>query len=91
MTHRTETLILVKIGLASMKITRFSLSENNLMLTEQLDFMEENGEIASIQIADYQQTLSKGYNKNMKPRKFIVGNLVLLKVLGGMKESSLGK
>lgn len=91
MTHRTETMILVKIGLASMKITRFSLSENNLMLTEQLDFMEENGEIASIQIADYQQKLSKGYNKNMKPRKFIVGNLVLLKVLGGMKETSLGK
>lgn len=89
-TCRTEAVILVEIGLANMRITRFSLCMNNPMLTKQLDFMEENKEIASIQLTNYQQRLSKGYNKNVRPRDFVTRDLVLRKVLRGMKELSLG-
>ena len=53
MTYRTEVVIPVEIGLASMRISRFSSCVNNLMLTKQLDFKEENKEIASIQLTDY--------------------------------------
>lgn len=53
--------------------------------------MEENKEIASIQLTVYQQRLSKGYNKKVRPRNFITGDLVLRRVLGGMKELRFGK
>lgn len=69
----------------------FSSNENDRLLTEQLDFMEENREISSIRLADYQQKLFRGYNRNVKPREFVAGDLVLQRLLGSMKEPSLGK
>lgn len=30
-----------------------------------------------VPLADYQQKLSKGYNRNVKPREFMLGDLVL--------------
>ena len=35
--------------------------------------------------------LAWGYNKNVKPRKFVAGDLVLWKVVGNMKDQSVGK
>jgi len=46
-------MIPVEIGLPSIRIMGFSLNENDLLMTEQLDFMEENREIASIHLANY--------------------------------------
>lgn len=51
-------------------------------MIEQLDFMEENKEIASIQLADYQWKLSRGYNRNMRLREFVARHLALQRVLG---------
>lgn len=42
-------------------------------------------------MVDYQQKLSKGYNRNMRLRKFVARDLVLQKVLGSIKDLSLGK
>lgn len=53
MTYRTKDMIPVEIGLPSIRIMGFSLNENDLLMTEQLDFMEENREIASIHLAKY--------------------------------------
>ena len=60
-------------------------------MTKQLDFMEENREIASIQLAEYKQKLSRGHNRNLRPREFVARDLVLRRVLGSMKDLSLGK
>lgn len=48
MTCKTEAVIPVEIGLASMRIIRFSLCVNNLMLTEQLHGREQRDSIHSI-------------------------------------------
>lgn len=48
MTNRTEAVIIMEIGLPSMRTMGFSLDENVELMTEQLDFIEENKEIASI-------------------------------------------
>lgn len=42
-------------------------------------------------MADYQHKLSRGCDRNVKPREFIARDLVLQRVLGSIKESSLGK
>lgn len=47
--------------------------------------------MALIRLANYQQKLAQRYDKNVKPREFVVGNLVLRKVVGSMKDQSLQK
>ena len=42
-----------------------------------LDLLEESRDMVSIQLADYQQKLTWGYNRNVMPREFVTGDLVL--------------
>ena len=44
-----------------------------------------------IRLAFYQQQLKKGYNKNVGPRSFQKGDLVLRKVLSNTKNPNNGK
>ena len=55
MTFGIEVVILVVVGLLSMRVVGFSLNTNDMAMTEQLDLLEENREIASIRLADYQE------------------------------------
>ena len=55
-----------------------------------LDSLEERRDMVSVQLADYQQKLVRRYNKNVKPKEFIAGDLVLWKVVGNMKYQSAG-
>ena len=55
MTFGIEVVIHVEVGLSSMRIVGFSLNTNDMAMTEQLDLLEENREIASIRLADYQE------------------------------------
>lgn len=48
MTFGIEVVIPVEVGLSSMRTADFSSSTNDLSMTEQLDFVEENREITSI-------------------------------------------
>ena len=68
MTYETMAVIPMEISLPSMRTMSFSLDENDQFMIKQFDFMEENREIASIRLVDYQQKLSKGYNRNMRLR-----------------------
>ena len=47
--------------------------------------------MVSVQLVSYQQKLVRGYNRNVKPRKFVAGDLVLWKAMGNMKDQSVGK
>ena len=76
MTFGAEAMILVEVGLSSMRVASFS-PNNNTYMTEQLDLLEENQEMAKIRLADYQQKLAQRYDKKVKLREFIVGDLVL--------------
>ena len=44
-----------------------------------------------IRLASYQQQLKKGYNKNVRPRSFQQGDLVLRKVLDNTKNPTDAK
>ena len=91
MTYGTKAVIPVEAGLPSMRTMCIFLNENDQLMTKQLDFMEDNREIASVHLVDYQWKLSRRYNRNFRPREFVARNLVLRRVLGSIKELSLGK
>ena len=71
----------MEVGLSSMRIASFSLSINDAIMIEQLDLLQAN----------YQQKLARGYNRNVNPMKFVMGDLVLRKVMGSIREPSSGK
>ena len=46
-------------------------------MSENLDLLEERRDMAFVWLANYQQKLARGYNRNVKPREFVAGDLVL--------------
>ena len=51
---------------------------------ERLDLLEEYREAATIRLAEYQQKLTRRYNRDVKTREFGVGDQVLQKAVGNM-------
>lgn len=47
--------------------------------------------MVSVRLVDYQQKLAQGYNRKVRPQEFVVGNLVLWKAIGSMKDHNAGK
>ena len=45
----------------------------------------------TVRLVDYQQKLAKGYNIGVKSKKFMLGDLILRKVMGSIKDWSAGK
>ena len=45
----------------------------------------------SIQLTSYQQRLAQGYNKKVRSREFVLGDLVLRRAVGSMKYQNTGK
>ena len=60
-------------------------------MVRSLDPLEERQDMVSVELANYQQKLVRRHNRNVKPREFIAGDLVLWKVVGNMKYKSAGK
>ena len=47
--------------------------------------------MAIIRLASYQQQMKRGYDKNIRPRSFLVSDLVLWKVVANTKNPNDGK
>jgi hypothetical protein len=89
--YGSEAVIPLEIGLPTLRTSEWELIKNNLAQSQALDLLEERREQAMIRPASYQQQLKKGYNKNVRPRSFQQGDLVLRKVLGNTKNLTDGK
>ena len=61
------------------------------MLNLELDTIDENREVAAIQIAHYKQQAARYYNKNVRTRTFQIGDWVLRKVFQNTREIGAGK
>ena len=77
--------------MCSARIDRFNLVRNELMMVECMDFLEEYREAAVIRLAEYQQKLARCYNQDVKTREFDVGDLVLQRAVGNMRDTNAGK
>ena len=60
-------------------------------MVEQLDLLEEYREAAIIRLAEYQQKLTRRYNRDVKVREFGAGDLLLQKAVGNMRDTNAGK
>jgi hypothetical protein len=91
LTYGSEAVIPLEIGLPTLRTSEWEPTRNDLAQSQALDLLEERREQAMIRLASYQQQLKKGYNKNIRPRSFQQGDLVLRKVLGNTKNLTDGK
>ena len=60
-------------------------------MVECLDLVEKYREAATIRLAEYQQDLAQRYNRNVKTREFVVGDLVLRKAVGNIRDTNARK
>ena len=66
-------------------MTCFEQGSNNEGLIGSLDMLEERREMVFVWLANYQKRLAQGYNRNVRPREFVLGDLVLCKAVGNMR------
>ena len=60
-------------------------------MVEHLDLLEEYREAAVIRLVEYQQKLTRHYNRDVKAREFGAGDLVLRKAVGNMRDTNAEK
>jgi hypothetical protein len=89
--YGTEAVIPLEVGLPTNRTALVESGGNDRALEIELDLAEEMRERALVHLASYQEQLMKSYNKNVHPREFGVGDLVLRKVLGNTKVANEGK
>ncbi|KAD0364780.1 hypothetical protein E3N88_44379 [Mikania micrantha] len=68
-----------------------NLESNKEILYEDLDTVDELRDIARIRMTTYQQKIAKSYNKNIRIRRFQVGDLVLRKAFQNTTNPADGK
>ena len=91
LTYGVEAVIPLEIGLPMTWTTEFDVEENEENLRKDLNLLEERRDMATIRLTSYQQQIKRGYDKNIRPRSFQVGDLVLRKVVANTKNTNDGK
>ena len=91
MNYGAEAMIPMEVGLPTSWTNPFEVEENNCLSGRHLDLIKENRKVTSIKLANYQQRICCGYNKGVKCWEFILGDLVLKKVLGNTRNPTWGK
>ncbi|KAI8560413.1 hypothetical protein RHMOL_Rhmol04G0253500 [Rhododendron molle] len=69
----------------------FDFEGNTALVAEEFDFTEKLRDHANRKHAAYQQEVGRGYNKNVWPRPFNVGDLVLCMVTEADKLTKLNE
>ncbi len=86
-----EAVIPLEIGLPTTRTTEFDVQTNEDHLRKDLDLVEEKRDMAMVRLASYQQRIKREYNRNVKPRVFRTGDLVLRKVMANTRKPNEGK
>ena len=60
-------------------------------MLKQLNLLEECRESVTIRLAEYQQKLAWRYNRDVQRREFVVGDLVLRRVVKNTRDVNVGK
>ena len=89
--YGVEAVIPLEVGLPTIRSAVFNTGLNDQTLAKDLDLIEERRETTLIKLTGYHQQLSRSYNKQVQPRAFKIGDLVLRKVLGATKNLADGK
>ncbi|GFZ02408.1 hypothetical protein Acr_15g0010160 [Actinidia rufa] len=88
---KVESVILVEIGMPSLRTLNFDKKNNEVELRLNLDLLAKKMEQAKVRQAAYKHQVAMSYNQKVKHRPFLLGNLVLRKVTLSTKELNTGK
>ena len=89
--YGADAVIPTEVGLTSYQVESYNEDKNKEAMRFQLDLVDKVRAIAEQRLARYQNLMSKHYNSNVKHRDFQVGDLVLRRVMGAIKDPSQGK
>ena len=85
----TKAIITTKVGLPSYRVENYSKQENDIALLENLDFLKEKRDQASICLETQKNLVAKYYNSRVQPSSILPGDLVLRKVFQNTQEPSV--
>ena len=88
--YGVEAVIPLEVGMPTIQTTNFVVETNEDNLRKDLDLLEERRDLVVVRLALYQQQMKREHDKNIKPRVFQVGDLVLKKVLTNMRKANEG-
>ena len=89
--YGADAVIPAEVGLTSYQVESYNEDKNKEAMRFQLDLVDKVRAIAEQRLARYQNLMSKHYNSNVRHRDFQVGDLVLRRVMGAIKDPSQGK
>jgi hypothetical protein len=89
--YGVEVVIPLEVGMPTTRTTYFAVESNEENLRKDLDLLEERRDLAVVQLASYQQRMKREHDKNIKPRVFQIGDLVLRKVMTNTRKANEGK
>nr|XP_017245494.1 PREDICTED: uncharacterized protein LOC108217161 [Daucus carota subsp. sativus] len=90
LTYGCEAMVPVEVGAGSFRRDHFQEEDNAVNQRLHLDMLEEVRRESQVRLAAYQQRTARFYNSRVKPRPFKVGDLVLRKMMPGMKVPGQG-
>jgi len=79
--YGTEAIIPIDISMLTFWVEGVAPDQNDTLLLLMLDHSEEKRQQVQIHIAAYQQQMQMAYHKKVKPKKFLVGDLVLRRMI----------
>ena len=91
MTYGAEDVIPLETGFLTLRTSSFTPSSNDGLLKKSLDLIEKRRENVMVQLAHYKHKLKQGYDSNVRSRPLALGDLVLRKILGTVKNPAWGK
>jgi hypothetical protein len=80
MVHGSEVVLPTYIDYGSPRVRAYTKEGNQVALEDAIDQLDEAHDVALLRSAKYQQALRHYHERNMRPREFHVGDLVLRRV-----------
>ena len=87
----TEAVAPVEVGIKSPRVELASEEQNDEALRLNLELLDERREQVQQRTKEYQRKTARYYNKRVKPRSYVPGDLVLKKLLPARKNPAHGK
>ena len=91
LSYGVEAVIPLEVGMLTTRTTDFIVETNEDNLRKDLDLLEERRDLVVVQLASYQLQIRREQDKNVKPKVFQVGDLVLRKVMANTRKPNEGK
>ncbi|XP_024018662.1 uncharacterized protein LOC112090784 [Morus notabilis] len=90
MAYGIEVVLPVEVSIPTSRITRYEEGRNAELMGLELDLLEERRTDAELRLAAYRARTARYYNKKVRQKRFVVGDLVLRVVTPNTKPRNSG-